>query len=221
MGLTEIINLLFEGLGQTLYMTILATLFSYLFGVPLGVILTITSKNGITPCKWLNVILNALVNIFRSIPFLILLVFVMPFTKIIVGTRIGTTASIVPLVIAAIPFVARMIESSLSEVNKGVIEASEAMGTSKFKIIYKVLLPEALPSLLVGFAISITTILGYSAMAGFVGGGGLGDIAYQYGYVRNETELMWFTIILLVIIVQVFQELGMLFAKKLDHRINK
>lgn len=221
MGLTEIINLLFEGLGQTLYMTILATLFSYLFGVPLGVILTITSKNGITPCKWLNVILNALVNIFRSIPFLILLVFVMPFTKIIVGTRIGTTASIVPLVIAAIPFVARMIESSLSEVNKGVIEASEAMGTSKFKIIYKVLLPEALPSLLVGFAISITTILGYSAMAGFVGGGGLGDIAYQYGYVRNETELMWFTIILLVIIVQVFQELGMLLAKKLDHRINK
>ena len=221
MGLTEIINLLFEGLGQTLYMTILATLFSYLFGVPLGVILTITSKNGITPCKWLNVILNALVNIFRSIPFLIFLVFVMPFTKIIVGTRIGTTASIVPLVIAAIPFVARMIESSLSEVNKGVIEASEAMGTSKFKIIYKVLLPEALPSLLVGFAISITTILGYSAMAGFVGGGGLGDIAYQYGYVRNETELMWFTIILLVIIVQVFQELGMLLAKKLDHRINK
>ena len=221
MGLTEIINLLFEGLGQTLYMTILATLFSYLFGVPLGVILTITSKNGITPCKWLNVILNALVNIFRSIPFLILLVFVMPFTKIIVGTRIGTTASIVPLVIAAIPFVARMIESSLSEVNKGVIEASEAMGTSKFKIIYKVLLPEALPSLLVGFAISITTIFGYSAMAGFVGGGGLGDIAYQYGYVRNETELMWFTIILLVIIVQVFQEVGMLLAKKLDHRINK
>ena len=221
MGLTEIINLLFEGLGQTLYMTILATLFSYLFGVPFGVILTITSKNGITPCKWINVILNALVNIFRSIPFLILLVFVMPFTKIIVGTRIGTTASIVPLVIAAIPFVARMIESSLNEVNKGVIEASEAMGTSKFKIIYKVLLPEALPSLLVGFAISITTILGYSAMAGFVGGGGLGDIAYQYGYVRNESELMWFTIILLVIIVQVFQELGMILAKKLDHRINK
>lgn len=221
MELNEIFKLLFEGLGQTLYMTIFATLFSYLIGVPLGVILTITSKNGITPCRWLNVILNALVNIFRSIPFLILLVFVMPFTKLIIGTRIGTTASIVPLVIAAIPFVARMIESSLNEVNKGVIEASEAMGTSKFKIIYKVLLPEAIPSLLVGFAISITTILGYSAMAGFVGGGGLGDIAYQFGYVRNETELMWFTIILLVIIVQVFQEVGMLLAKKFDHRINK
>ena len=169
MELNEIFKLLFEGLGQTLYMTIFATLFSYLIGVPLGVILTITSKNGITPCRWLNVILNALVNIFRSIPFLILLVFVMPFTKLIIGTRIGTTASIVPLVIAAIPFVARMIESSLNEVNKGVIEASEAMGTSKIKIIYKVLLPEAMPSLLVGFAISITTILGYSAMAGFVG----------------------------------------------------
>ena len=221
MELNEIFKLLFEGLGQTLYMTIFATLFSYLIGVPLGVILTITSKNGITPCRWLNVILNALVNIFRSIPFLILLVFVMPFTKLIIGTRIGTTASIVPLVIAAIPFVARMIESSLNEVNKGVIEASEAMGTSKFKIIYKVLLPEAMPSLLVGFAISITTILGYSAMAGFVGGGGLGDIAYQFGYVRNETELMWFTIILLVIIVQVFQEVGLLLAKKFDHRINK
>ena len=221
MELNEIFKLLFEGLGQTLYMTIFATLFSYLIGVPLGVILTITSKNGITPCRWWNGILNALVNIVRSIPFLILLVFVMPFTKLIIGTRIGTTASIVPLVIAAIPFVARMIESSLSEVNKGVIEASEAMGTSKFKIIYKVLLPEAMPSLLVGFAISITTILGYSAMAGFVGGGGLGDIAYQFGYVRNETELMWFTIILLVIIVQVFQEVGMLLAKKLDHRINK
>ena len=145
----------------------------------------------------------------------------MPFTKILIGTRIGTTASIVPLVIAAIPFIARMIESSLSETSKGVIEASEAMGTSKFNIIYKVLLPEAKPSLLVGFSISIVTILGYSAMAGFVGGGGLGDIAYQYGYVRNDSELMFFTIILLVIIVQVFQEIGMILAKKFDHRINK
>ena len=221
MELAEIFKLLFEGLGQTLLMTLLATFFAYLVGVPLGVVLTITSKDGIAPCKWLNSLLGILVNVFRSIPFLILLVFVMPLTKIIVGTRIGTAASIVPLVIAAIPFIARMIESSLNEVNKGVIEAAQAMGTSKFKIIYKVLLPEAKPSLLIGFAISITTILGYSAMAGFVGGGGLGDIAFQYGYVRSETELMWFTIILLVIIVQVFQEVGMLLAKKFDHRINK
>ena len=221
MELNQIFQLLSEGLGQTLIMTILATFFAYLGGMPLGIILAITSKDGIAPCKWLNSLLNVLVNIFRSIPFLILLVFVMPLTKIIVGSRIGTAASIVPLIIAAIPFIARMIESSLNEVNKGVIEAAQAMGTSKFKIIYKVLLPEAKPSLLIGFAISITTILGYSAMAGFVGGGGLGDIAYQYGYVRNETELMWFTIILLVIIVQVFQEVGMLLAKKLDRRINK
>ena len=137
----------------------------------------------------------------------------MPLTKLIVGTRIGTVASIVPLVIAAIPFIARMVESSLNEINKGIIEASEAMGLSKFQIITKVMLPEAKPSLLIGFAISITTILGYSAMAGFVGGGGLGDIAYQYGYVRSETELMIIAIILLVIIVQIFQEIGMTFAK--------
>ena len=221
MILSTTIELLGNGLLQTLYMTIVATVFSYLFGLPLGIILNITSKNGITPNKWIYGTLNLIVNIFRSIPFLILLVFVMPFTKILIGTRIGTTASIVPLVIAAIPFIARMIESSLSETSKGVIEASEAMGTSKFKIIYKVLLPEAKPSLLVGFSISIVTILGYSAMAGFVGGGGLGDIAYQYGYVRNDSELMFFTIILLVIIVQVFQEIGMILAKKFDHRINK
>ncbi|MBE6132629.1 MAG: ABC transporter permease [Erysipelotrichaceae bacterium] len=221
MILSTTFELLGNGLLQTLYMTIVATVFSYLFGLPLGIILNITSKNGITPNKWVYGTLNLIVNIFRSIPFLILLVFVMPFTKILIGTRIGTTASIVPLVIAAIPFIARMIESSLSETSKGVIEASEAMGTSKFKIIYKVLLPEAKPSLLVGFSISIVTILGYSAMAGFVGGGGLGDIAYQYGYVRNDSELMFFTIILLVIIVQVFQEIGMILAKKFDHRINK
>ena len=221
MILSTTFELLGNGLLQTLYMTIVATIFSYLFGLPLGIILNITSKNGITPNKWVYGVLNLIVNIFRSIPFLILLVFVMPFTKILIGTRIGTTASIVPLVIAAIPFIARMIESSLSETSKGVIEASEAMGTSKFKIIYKVLLPEAKPSLLVGFSISIVTILGYSAMAGFVGGGGLGDIAYQYGYVRNDSELMFFTIILLVIIVQVFQEIGMILAKKFDHRINK
>ncbi len=221
MILSTTFELLGNGLLQTLYMTIVATVFSYLFGLPLGIILNITSKNGITPNKWVYGALNLIVNIFRSIPFLILLVFVMPFTKILIGTRIGTTASIVPLVIAAIPFIARMIESSLSETSKGVIEASEAMGTSKFKIIYKVLLPEAKPSLLVGFSISIVTILGYSAMAGFVGGGGLGDIAYQYGYVRNDSELMFFTIILLVIIVQVFQEIGMILAKKFDHRINK
>lgn len=220
MTFKQIFELVLSGLGQTLLMTIISTLFAYIVGIPLGVILNITSKNGIKPCKTLNSIIGIIVNVFRSIPFLILLVFVMPLTKLIVGTRIGTVASIVPLVIAAIPFIARMVESSLNEINKGIIEASEAMGLSKFQIITKVMLPEAKPSLLIGFAISITTILGYSAMAGFVGGGGLGDIAYQYGYVRSETELMLIAIILLVIIVQIFQEIGMTLAKKLDHRIN-
>lgn len=221
MTINEIIEILSEGLGQTLYMTILSTIFAYLFGLPLGIILNITSKDGITPCKPINFILNLLVNIFRSLPFLILLVFVMPLTKLIVGVKTGTTASIVPLVIASVPFIARMVESSLSEINKGVIEASEAMGTSKLKIIYKVLIPESKPSLLIGFSISIVTILGYSAMAGFIGGGGLGYIAYNYGFQRNEEEIMWITIILLIIIVQIFQEVGMIIAKKIDHRINK
>ena len=221
MTINEIIEILSEGLGQTLYMTILSTIFAYLFGLPLGIILNITSKDGITPCKPLNFILNLLVNVFRSLPFLILLVFVMPLTKLIVGVKTGTTASIVPLVIASVPFIARMVESSLSEINKGVIEASEAMGTSKLKIIYKVLIPESKPSLLIGFSISIVTILGYSAMAGFIGGGGLGYIAYNYGFQRNEEEIMWITIILLIIIVQIFQEVGMIIAKKIDHRINK
>lgn len=221
MTINEIIEILSEGLGQTLYMTILSTIFAYLFGLPLGIILNITSKDGITPCKPINLILNLLVNIFRSLPFLILLVFVMPLTKLIVGVKTGTTASIVPLVIASVPFIARMVESSLSEINKGVIEASEAMGTSKLKIIYKVLIPESKPSLLIGFSISIVTILGYSAMAGFIGGGGLGYIAYNYGFQRNEEEIMWITIILLIIIVQIFQEVGMIIAKKIDHRINK
>lgn len=221
MTINEIIEILSEGLGQTLYMTILSTIFAYLFGLPLGIILNITSKDGITPCKPINFVLNLLVNIFRSLPFLILLVFVMPLTKLIVGVKTGTTASIVPLVIASVPFIARMVESSLSEINKGVIEASEAMGTSKLKIIYKVLIPESKPSLLIGFSISIVTILGYSAMAGFIGGGGLGYIAYNYGFQRNEEEIMWITIILLIIIVQIFQEVGMIIAKKIDHRINK
>ena len=221
MTINEIFEVLTEALGQTLYMTLVSTLFAYLFGLPLGIILNITSKNGITPCRPVNFILNILVNIFRSLPFLILLVFVMPLTLALIGTRTGTSASIVPLVIASIPFIARMVESSLSEINKGVIEASEAMGTSKLQIIYKVLIPESKPSLLIGFSISIVTILGYSAMAGFIGGGGLGYIAYNYGFQRNEEEIMWITIILLIIIVQIFQEVGMIIAKKIDHRINK
>ena len=158
------------------------------------------------------------VNIIRSIPFLILLVAILPLTRLLVGTTIGSTATIVPLVIAATPFVARMVESSLKEVDMGVIEAAKAMGSSSFQIIWKVLLPEAKPSLLVGCTISLATILSYSAMAGFVGGGGLGAIAINYGYYRYQADIMWITVILLVGIVQLFQEIGLRFVRKVDKR---
>ncbi len=218
MDTSQIVKLLAEATLQTLYMTVLSTFFAYLFGIPLGVLLTITDSKGIWPNRILNMVLGVVVNIFRSIPFLILLVLVLPFTRWIVGTGIGTYATIVPLVIAAIPFVARMIESSLKEVDEGVIEAALAMGTSKWKVVFKVLLPEARPSLLVGVAISITTILGYSAMAGFIGGSGLGAIAINYGYYRYESDIMLYSIILLVLLVQLFQEVGMRLAKHWDHR---
>lgn len=218
MDTSKIVKLLAEATLQTLYMTVLSTFFAYLFGIPLGVLLTITDSKGIWPNRILNMVLGVVVNIFRSIPFLILLVLVLPFTRWIVGTGIGTYATIVPLVIAAIPFVARMIESSLKEVDEGVIEAALAMGTSKWKVVFKVLLPEARPSLLVGVAISITTILGYSAMAGFIGGSGLGAIAINYGYYRYESDIMLYSIILLVLLVQLFQEVGMRLAKHWDHR---
>lgn len=219
MEMNQILLLMLEGIKETLYMTIISTVFSYLMGVPIGVILLITGKNGILECKSLNTILGVIVNLTRSIPFIILLVAILPFTRAVVGTTIGSTATIVPLVVAAAPFVARMVESSLKEVNSGVIEAAQAMGSSPMQIIWKVLLPEARPSLIVGCTIAITTILGYSAMAGFVGGGGLGAIAINYGYYRYETDIMMITVVLLVIIVQIFQEVGMRFVNKTDKRI--
>ena len=173
----ELLNLLLEGTLQTLYMTLVSTAAAYLIGLPLGVLLNISDKDGIRPMPVLNKILGFIVNFLRSVPFLILLVFLIPFTRMIVGTTIGSTATIVPLIVAAAPFVARMVESSLKEVDSGVIEAAQSMGAKPIQIITKVLLPEAKPSLLVGAAIAVTTILGYSAMAGFVGGGGLGTIA--------------------------------------------
>ena len=221
MEISQLISIMVEGTIESLYMTLVSTALSYLFGIPIGVILFITDKGGIAENKVINTQFGVIVNLLRSVPFIILLVAIIPFTRFVVGTSIGATATIVPLVVAATPFIARMVESSLKEVDGGVIEAALSMGSNNWQIITKVLLPEAKPSLIVGSTIAITTILGYSAMAGFVGGGGLGDIAYQYGFVRSETELMWFTIILLVIIVQVFQECGMLLAKKFDHRINK
>lgn len=215
----ETLQMLWTGTLETLYMTLLASFLAYLFGAPLGILLAMTDKNGLKPMRFLNSLLNIIVNIARSIPFLILLVAVMPFTRVIVGTTIGSTATIVPLVIGAAPFVARLVESSLKEVDKGVIEAGRSMGCSTFEIIRKILLVEATPSLITGSAIAVTTILSYSAMAGFVGGGGLGDIAIRYGYYRYETNTMLITVILLVVIVQIMQEIGTRLALRKDKRL--
>lgn len=217
----EMVNLLLVGIAETFYMVLVSTAMAYLLGIPIGVTLYVTSDEGIAPSRPVNMVLGFLVNILRSIPFIILLVAIMPFTRAIVGTTIGSTATIVPLVVAAAPFVGRMVESSLKEVDHGVIEAAESMGSNSWQIIWKVLLPEAKPSLIIGSAIAITTILGYSVMASFVGGGGLGAIAVNYGYYRYETDVMLVTVILLVIIVQIFQEVGMRLARRLDKRIKK
>lgn len=211
-------TILINGIIETLYMTLVSTIFAYLFGIPIGVILYITDKKGICHNRIVNFIVGVTVNMLRSVPFLILLVAILPFTKLVVGTTIGSTATIVPLVVAAAPFVARMVESSLKEIDPGVIEAAKAMGSSTWQIIVKVLLPEAKPSLLVGCTISLATILGYSAMAGFVGGGGLGAIAINYGYYRYQADIMWITVAMLVLIVQFFQEVGLRFVSKVDKR---
>ena len=215
---STMINMIWWGLLQTLYMTLASTMISYVLGIPMGVILVACDKDGVKPLPIVHKILDIIVNITRSIPFLILLIAVIPITRFITGTTIGSNATIVPLVMAAAPFIARMVESSLREVDKGLIEASLSMGASPFQVICKVLLPEAKPSLIVGAAISTTTILGYSAMAGIVGGGGLGDIAIRYGYYRYENGVMIVTVVLLVLVVQVFQEIGMKIAEKQDKR---
>lgn len=215
---STLVIMLLEGTRDTLYMTLVATLFGYVIGLPLGVILTITDVDGITPNEVIYKILDVIVNLLRSIPFLILLILVIPLTRFLVGKSYGSTATIVPLVIAAAPFIARVVESSLKEVDKGVIEAATSMGAGTWTIITKVLLAEAKTSLLVGVTIVLGTILGYSAMAGAVGGGGLGDIAIRYGYYRYQTDIMVVTIVILVILVQILQGIGMMISKKLDHR---
>ncbi len=215
----EMIQLLIDGTWETLYMTIVSTAVSYVLGIPIGVILYITGEGGIKRNRAINLIVGTIVNILRSVPFLILLVAILPFTRAVVGTTIGSTATIVPLVVAAAPYVARMVESSLKEVDAGVIEAARAMGSSAFQMIFKVFLPEAKPSLLVGATISLATILGYSAMAGFVGGGGLGAIAINYGYYRYQSDVMLITVALLVVIVQIFQEGGLKLVSKVDKRL--
>ncbi|MBP3877513.1 MAG: ABC transporter permease [Lachnospiraceae bacterium] len=215
----EMITMLLEGTRDTLYMTLVSTLFGYVIGLPVGILLTVTDKDGIRPNAFVYRIIDIIVNIMRSIPFLILLILVIPLTKLIVGKSYGSSATIVPLVIAAAPFIARMVESSLKEVDKGVIEAATSMGASDFTIITKVLIPEARTSLLVGVTIVTGTILGYSAMAGTVGGGGLGDIAIRYGYYRYQTDVMLVTIVILVALVQILQGIGMIISRKLDRRI--
>ena len=218
MEFRQLVEMMCEGIGESLYMTIVSTILSYVFGIIIGVILYITDKGGIAENRVINKILGVVVNLLRSVPFIILLVAILPFTRLIVGTTIGATATIVPLVISAAPFVARMVESSLKEVNAGIIEAALSMGSNLWQIITKVLLPEARPSLIVGSTITITTILGYSAMAGFVGGGGLGAIAINYGYYRYQDNIMLITVVLLVVLVQIFQETGMRIANRTDKR---
>lgn len=211
--------MLLQGFWETLFMTFASSFFAYLIGIPLGIILVVMDKGGIRPLPWLQKLLGLLINLLRSVPFLILMIMVLPFARKIVGTSLGPKAVVVALVIAAAPYVARVVESSFKEVDAGVIEAAQSMGASTFQIIWKVLLPEAKPSLLVGAAISITTILGYSAMAGIIGGGGLGDIAIKYGYYRFDTQTMTVTVIVLIIIVQIIQESIMKFSKVSDKRI--
>ena len=206
------------GIWETIYMTVLATLFYYVLGLPLGVVLAATDDNGIHPIRWLNRVLGIIVNVFRSMPFIILMVAMLPVAKLVVGKSLGNSAMIVTLVIAATPYIARMVESSIKEVNHGVIEAAQSMGATNFQLIYKVLIPEAKPSLIIGAVISTVTVLGYSAMAGTIGGGGLGMIAITYGHQRSNPDIIWVSVVLIVIIVQVIQEVGMRIAHKTDKR---
>lgn len=211
-------DMLIEGTYETLLMTFASTIFAYIIGLPLGVTMVITDARGISPHKTLNGILGAIVNIGRSIPFVILIVAVIPLTRFIVGKAIGPVAAIVPLTIAAAPFVARMVETALQEVDPGVVEAAKTMGATNWQIAKKVLLPEAVPSLIRGFSITTITLIGYSAMAGAFGAGGLGDIAIRYGHHRYQADVMWVTVVLIVVIVQVIQMAFEIAAKKIDKR---
>ena len=214
----QTVEMLLVGVWDTLYMTVAATFFSYVFGMVMGVVLVICRKDGIRPNALVYNVLDVVVNLTRSFPFLILMIAVIPFTRFLVGTTIGNNATVVPLVLAAAPFVARLVESSLLEVDNGVVEAAQSMGASTWQIIVKVLLPEARPSLLNGSAVSAITILGYSAMSGAVGGGGLGKLAIMYGYNRYQTDIMVITVVLLIIIVQAFQSCGNWATRRSDKR---
>jgi len=212
-------TMLIEGTRDTLIMTFFATVCAYLIGVPIGVLLIVTQPNGIRPNRGINGVLGWIVNIGRSIPFIILMIMLLSVTAAIVGTRLGIRGATLPLIISAAPFVARMVETSLAEVDAGVIEAAQSMGASSWQIIWKVYLPEAKPSLILGGSISTITILAYTAMAGAVGAGGLGDLAIRYGYHRNVPSMMWATVILIIILVQIIQSVFSLLAKTTDKRL--
>ena len=215
---STVIMMIVRGIGETLYMTLTSTLMGYVLGLPMGILLVICAKDGIRPNAFVYKIFDLISNILRSIPFLILLILVMPLTAKLVGKSYGSTATIVPLTFAAAPYIARMVESSLKEVDRGVIEAAQSMGASTWEIVWKVYLKEARTSLIVNATIATGTILGYSAMAGTVGGGGLGDIAIRYGYYRYQVDIMIVTVIILVLLVQLFQSIGMLISRKMDKR---
>ena len=211
--------ILVKGTQDTLVMVIISTVIAYLIGLPMGVLLVITQEDGIWPNKWLNRILGWIINIGRSLPFLILMVAIMDFTKLVVGTKVGIRGAIVPLVVSAAPFIARMVETSLAEVDAGVVEAAQSMGASVPQIVWKVYLPEARPSLVLGSSISIITILAYTAIAGCVGAGGLGDLAIRYGYQRKIPSMMWVTVLIIIVLVQVIQSVFSCLSRKIDKRL--
>ena len=215
---SKVIIMILEGIRDTLYMTLGSTIVGYVLGLPLGILLYVTSAKGLKPNPFIYRTGDFICNIIRSIPFLILLILLIPFTRLIVGKSYGSTATIVPLVICAAPYIARVVEASLNEVDTGVIEAAKAMGASNLQIIFKVLLVEAKTSLFTGFTITTGLLLGYSAMSGTVGGGGLGDIAVRYGYYRWKTDIMIVTVVLLIVIFQIIQNLGTYASKRIDHR---
>lgn len=216
---TQYGGLLWDGILDSLVMTGVSTVFAYVLGLPMGVVLVVTQPHGIRPNKVVNRVLGWIINIGRSLPFIILMVLIMGFTKLIVGTKIGVKGAIVPLVISASPFIARMVETSLSEVDMGVVEAAQSMGASNLQIVWKVYLPEALPSLVLGGAISIITILAYTAIAGAIGAGGLGDLALRYGYQRNVPSMLWATVFFLILLVQVIQVIFNRLSTKIDKRL--
>lgn len=212
------VNMILEGILQTIYMSVVSTFLGYVFGLPMGILLTLSDINGLKPNPILYKILDVASNLVRSVPFLILLILLIPFTRLVVGKSYGSTATIVPLVVSAAPYIARMVEASLKEVDAGVIEAAKSMGASNAQIVFKVLLVEARTSLITNATIALGTVFGYSAMAGVIGGGGLGDIAIRYGYYRYEADIMIVTVILLIVLFQIFQNSGMAIAKKFDHK---